>query len=254
MPAAAKKVKSGSVKKTKVVPVKKTKAVPQKKTQPASTTKAEAKMPIKKPNFSKVVDCRPAGVAETGLVFTGYEVSDDGILINHKLHYDQLYTLRNGSNSKHFLGFLDGKIFGTRCPKCGDKFFPPRITCWDLTCKMEQTEWVELKPVGYVHTFTIAGWSGRSSLKRLPFVLAYGIIDGCKTAVANFLLGLDPWDAEFGMPIKVVFKPKAERLGAMVDWHFEPGDGWTPGPMTPEKERMKKMTLPVYEWVKTMKE
>ena len=244
MPVAAKKIKAA--------PAKKVKAGLAKKTESAAAGKTE--MPVKKPHFTKVVDCRPPGVAESGLAVVGYEISEDGTRINTKLHYDQLYTLRYGSNSRHFLGFLEGKIFGTRCPKCGDKFFPPRINCWNLDCKMAPTDWVELKPVGHVHTFTIAGWSGRSSLKNLPFVLAYGIIDGCKTAVANYLLGLDPWDAEFGMPLKVVFKPQAERVGAMMDWHFEPGDGWKPGPMTPEKERMKKLTIPVYDWVKTMKE
>jgi hypothetical protein len=216
MPVAAKKTKAAPAKKTKAAPVKKEAAATEGKAEPAVT----------KPKFTKVVDCRPKGVEETGLAFTGYEISEDGTRINQKLHYDQLYTIRNGANSRHFLGFLEGKI--------------------------QETEWVELKPQGVVHTFTIAGWSGRSSLKRLPFVLAYGIIDGCKTAVANEVHGLDPWDAEFNMPLKVVFKPKAERVGAMVDWHFEPGDGWKPGPMTPEKERMKKLTLPVYDWVKTL--
>ena len=91
-------------------------------------------------------------------------------------------------------------------------------------------------------------------MKKLPFILAYGIIDGCKTAVANELHGIEPWDADFNMPLKVVFKPKAERVGAITDWHFEPADGWKPGPMNPTKERMKKLTLPVYDWVKTMKE
>ncbi len=242
MPAVAKKAKAA--------PTKQAKTTPAKVDQPAAEGKTV--MPVKKPNFTKVVDCRPPGVTETGLAVVGYEISEDGTRINTKLHYDQLYTLRYGSNSKHFLGFLEGKIYGTRCPKCGDKCFPPRINCWNLDCKMQETEWVELKPEGIVHTFTIAGWSGRSSLKHLPFVLAYGIIDGCKTAVANNLFGLDPWDAEFNMPIKVVFKPKAERVGAITDWHFEPADGWKPGPMTPEKERMKKMTLPVYDWVKTL--
>ncbi len=239
MPAAAKK----AAKKAATAPTKKA-------DKPAASGKSE--MPVKKPNFTKVVDCRPKGVEETGLAVVGYEISEDGTRINTKLHYDQLYTLRHGANSRHFLGFLEGKIYGTRCPKCGDKFFPPRINCWNLNCNMQETEWVELKPEGIVHTFTIAGWSGRSSLKHLPFVLAYGVIDGCKTAVANDLFGLEPWDAEFNMPIKVVFKPKAERVGAITDWHFEPADGWKPGPMTPEKERMKKMTLPVYDWVKTL--
>ena len=113
--------------------------------------------------------------------------------------------------------------------------------------------WTELKQEGVVHTFTIAGWSGKSSFKRLPFVLAYVIVDGCNTAIANELRGIDPWDAEFGMPVKVVWKPKEERQGTVTDWHFEPADGWKPSGMNPEKERMKELCQPVIDWVKTMK-
>lgn len=221
---------------------------------PASKNIKSTKSPVEKPNFTNVVDTRPEGVNETGLAITGYEISEDGTRINTKLHYDQLYTIRHGANSPLFLGFLEGKLMATRCPNCGDKFFPPRTVCWNLDCNLAATEWVELAPAGHVHTFTIAGWSGRSSLKRLPFVLAYCIIDGCKTAIANELHGIDPWDAEFDMPVKVVFKPKEERLGAITDWHFEPSDDWTPSPMNDTKERMKKLTLPVYDWVKTLKE
>jgi uncharacterized OB-fold protein len=120
-------------------------------------------------------------------------------------------------------------------------------------CNLEKTEWIKLKEEGIAHTFTIAGCSGKSSLKRLPFVLAYVIVDSCKTAIANELRGIDPWDAEFGMPVKVVWKPKNERQGTVTDWWFEPADGWKPGPMNEEKERIKELCQPEIEWVKTMK-
>ncbi|MHA2295431.1 MAG: Zn-ribbon domain-containing OB-fold protein [Candidatus Hodarchaeales archaeon] len=208
---------------------------------------------IKKPKFTQKVDYRPKGVKETGFVFVGHEISEDGTRINQKLHYDQLYVIRHGSNSKVFLGFLEGKIYGTKCPRCGDKFFPPRINCWNLDCELKETEWIELKPEAYVHTYTVAGWSGRSSLTRLPLVLVYGVVDGCKVAVANELHGIDPWDCEFNMPLKITFKSKEERVGATSDWYFEPADDWKPSPMNPEKERIKNLVKPVYEWVESLK-
>jgi hypothetical protein len=33
----------------------------------------------------------------------------------------------------------------------------------------------------------------------------------------------------------------------------QPADGWKPGPMNEEKERIKELCHPVIEWVKTMK-
>ncbi len=205
------------------------------------------------PNFTEKKNYRPKDVKETGLAFIGHEISEDGNTMNQFLHYDQLYTIRHGWNSKFFKGLLEGKIWGTRCPKCSDTWVPVRTHCWNLDCNLEKTEWVEMPLTAKVHTWTIAGWSGRSSLKRLPIVLVYAVIGDSKVAIANELHGIDPWDAEFGMPLKIVFKPKEERSGIVTDFHFEPTDDWEPSPMNEEKERIKQLVEPVYEWVKTLK-
>jgi uncharacterized OB-fold protein len=206
-----------------------------------------------KPNFTEKKSYRPEGVKETGLAFVGHEISDDGNAMNQFLHYDQLYTIRHGWNSKFFKGLLEGKIWGTRCPKCGDTWVPVRTHCWNLDCNLEKTKWVEMPLTAKVHTWTIAGWSGRSSLKRLPIVLVYAVIGDSKVAIANELHGIEPWNVEFGMPLKIVFKPKEERTATVTDFHFEPTDGWEPSPMTEEKERIQQLVEPVYEWVKTLK-
>ena len=205
------------------------------------------------PNFTEKKNYRPKDVKETGLAFIGHEISEDGNTMNQFLHYDQLYTIRHGWNSKFFKGLLEGKIWGTRCPKCGDTWVPVRTHCWNLDCDLEKTEWVEMPLTAKVHTWTIAGWSGRSSLKRLPIVLVYAVIGDSKVAIANELHGIDPWDVEFGMPLKIVFKSKGERSGIVTDFHFEPTNDWKPSPMNEEKERIKQLVEPVYEWVKTLK-
>ena len=206
-----------------------------------------------KPNFVEKKTYRPDNVRETGLEFIGHEISDDGEIMNQYLHYDQLYTIRHGWNSKFFKGLLEGKIYGTKCPKCGDIWVPVRTHCWNLDCNLEKTEWIEMPLTAKVHTWTIAGWSGRSSLKRLPIILVYAIIGESKVAIANELHGIKPWEVEFGMPLKIVFKPKEERKGIINDWHFEAAEDWNPSEMNEEKERIKKMVEPVYEWVKTLK-
>lgn len=205
------------------------------------------------PNFTEHKEYRPADVRETGLAFIGHEISDDHTLINQFLHYDQLYTIRHGWNSKFFIGLLDGKILGTRCPKCGDLWVPVRSHCWNLDCHLQRTEWVDMPLTAKVHTWTVAGWSGRSSLKRLPIILVYAVVSGSKVAIANELHGIQPWDVEFDMPLKITFKPQDQRIGAVTDFYFEPADRWKPSPMNPEKERIKTLVEPVYEWVKTLK-
>jgi len=204
------------------------------------------------PVFTEKKEYRPDGVKETGLAFVGHEISEDGNVMNQFLHYDQLYTIRHGRNSRFFKGLLDGKIWGTQCPKCGDTWVPVRSNCWNLDCNLEKTEWVEMPLTAKVHTWTIAGWSGRSSLKRLPIVLVYAVIGDSKVAIANELHGIDPWDVEFGMSLKIVFRPQEERVGAVTDFHFEPVEDWKPSPMNKEKRRIQKLVEPVYEWVKTL--
>ena len=218
----------------------------------ATVTKKNRKF-AEEPNFTEKKTYRSEGVKETGLAFIGHEISEDGKAMNQFLHYDQLYTIRHGWNSKFFKGLLEGKIWGTRCPKCGDTWVPVRTHCWNLDCNLEKTEWVEMPLTAKVHTWTIAGWSGRSSLKRLPIVLVYAVIGDSKVAIANELHGIDPWDVEFGMPLKIVFKSKGERSGIVTDFHFEPTNDWKPSPMNEEKERIKQLVEPVYEWVKTLK-
>lgn len=204
------------------------------------------------PVFTEKKEYRPDGVKETGLAFVGHEISEDGNVMNQFLHYDQLYTIRHGRNSRFFKGLLDGKIWGTQCPKCGDTWVPVRSHCWNLDCNLEKTEWVEMPLTAKVHTWTIAGWSGRSSLKRLPIVLVYAVIGDSKVAIANELHGIDPWDVEFGMSLKIVFRPQDERVGAVTDFHFEPVEDWKPSPMNKEKRRIQKLVEPVYKWVKTL--
>ena len=205
------------------------------------------------PNFNEKKEYRPEDVKETGLAFVGHEISEDKTNMNQFLHYDQLYTIRHGLNSPFFIGLLEGKILGTCCPKCGDIWVPVRTHCWNLDCNLEKTEWVEMPLTAKVHTWTIAGWSGRSSLKRLPIILVYAVIGDSKVAIANELHGINPWDVEFGMPLKIVFKPKEDRIGAITDFHFEPAEDWKPTPMNLEKERIKKLVEPVYKWIKTIK-
>jgi uncharacterized OB-fold protein len=204
------------------------------------------------PTFIEKKSYRPSTVNEVGLAFIGHEISSDGKTLNQFLHYDQLYTIRHGWNSPFFKGLLDGKIMGTRCPKCGDSWVPIRTHCWRLDCNLEHTQWIEMPLTALVHTWTVAGWSGRSSLRRLPIVLVYAIIGDSKVAIANELHGVQPWDVEFGMPLKVIFKPREDRIGAITDFHFEPLDTWKPSPMSKEKERIKQLVEPVYEWVKTL--
>ena len=180
------------------------------------------------PNFTEKKTYRPEGARETGLAFVGHEISEDGNVMNQFLHYDQLYTIRHGWNSKFFKGLLEGKIWGTRCPKCGDAWVPVRTHCWNLDCNLQRTEWVEMPTTGVLHAWTVCGFSAKSALKKLPFVLAYVLVGESKTAIANILHIKEPWHTETNMPVIIKMAPEEDRVGNLIDFWFEPDPSWKP--------------------------
>ncbi|MHA2247692.1 MAG: Zn-ribbon domain-containing OB-fold protein [Candidatus Hodarchaeales archaeon] len=179
--------------------------------------------------------------------------AEDTDWIEQQIYYDMLYTFRLGALSPYAKGLLEGKLLGTKCPKCGDVTFPPRVNCWNLDCKLEITEWIEMPLSGILHTFTICGFAAKSALKKLPFVLAYVLVGESKTAIANILKIEEPWHVETDMPVIIKFTDENKRVANIIDFWFEPDPNWHPSPMTPEKERIKKLCEPVYEWIKILK-
>lgn len=173
--------------------------------------------------------------------------------IEQQIYYDMLYTFRLGALSPYAKGLLEGKLLGTKCPKCGDVTFPPRVNCWNLDCNLEITDWVEMPKTGILHAWTVCGFSAKSALKKLPFVLAYVLVGESKTAIANILHIDEPWQTETGMPVIIKVAPEEERVGNIIDFWFEPDPTWSPSGMNSEKERIKSLCEPVYKWVKTLK-
>jgi len=52
-----------------------------------------------------------------------------------------------------FEGLKKGKIYGTKCKKCGTLYFPPRKDC--EKCLTSDMEWVKLKDKGTIMIYTI---------------------------------------------------------------------------------------------------
>ena len=89
---------------------------------------------------------------------------------------------------------------GSRCPECGDTFYPPRVVC--LACYHEGLGRVALSRRGVLYTFTIARMTLPGSLVQAPYVIAQvqlpeGVI------VPTVLTGLDPETAKIGMELEL---------------------------------------------------
>ena len=166
--------------------------------------------------------------------------------------WDVMYAHSYGRVSPFFMGLLEKKLMGTKCPKCGDVFCPPRFHCWQHDCKLQETEWIELPLAGTLHSYTIMGFAGEAFLDDLPFVLAYVRVDGANTMIAGRLVGMRPEDVECDMRVKIKFVD--EPKGQPMDFYFEP-DG-SPASSKPEeqKQRIREKLKPIEDWVAKRKQ
>ena len=70
-----------------------------------------------------------------------------------------------------FIGYLEeGKVAGTRCTKCGQKFFPPRADCF--ACPGEPVEWFEVGGTGKLMTFSELMYAPIGFGEDLPYAIA----------------------------------------------------------------------------------
>jgi uncharacterized protein len=69
-----------------------------------------------------------------------------------------------------FVDFLShGQVMGTKCKKCGKKFFPPRMDC--AFCRNSDMEWFEIKNKGKLLTFTQVQYGPLGFEADVPYVL-----------------------------------------------------------------------------------
>jgi uncharacterized protein len=90
---------------------------------------------------------------------------------------------------------------GSRCPECGDSFYPPRHVC--LNCYHEGLDVVPLSRNGKLYTFTIARMSLPGAIVSAPYVIAQvelpeGVI------VPTVLTSVQPESVHIGMALELV--------------------------------------------------
>jgi hypothetical protein len=116
-----------------------------------------------------------------------------------------------------------GRIIGTRCHRCRRTVVPPRNFCeW---CFRPMDEWVYLEDHGVVNTYSITYVRWDMVRVKEPIIPAVIEIAGASKGMGIMhLLGeVDPEEVKIGMEVKAVWKPAAERTGAITDIkYFKP--------------------------------
>ena len=129
-----------------------------------------------------------------------------------------LYSHSYGLVSPFFQGLLAGKLKGTKCPRCGTVYCPPRAHCWNPQCKVTDCyeSWIELPLRGVIHTFTVQCLAAAPFEHLLPFSMGWVQIDGADTTLP-MMLHIRPEEIFIGKKVNIEFAPREKRKGDLMD-------------------------------------
>jgi len=100
-------------------------------------------------------------------------------------------------------GFVEqlknGKLMGTKCKRCGERYLPPRAHC---KCGAAEMEWFEAPHQGKLLSYTMVTFAPESMSRYSPYIVAVAELEGGLRLLAQ-LTGVSPSSLKVGMPIQV---------------------------------------------------
>ena len=106
-----------------------------------------------------------------------------------KQPYSMDYNYSYGQDSPFFAALASRRFIVCREPETGYTYPAPRGH--DMYSGKE-TEWVEIKPEGHIHAFTVCHFGSEAFLPECPFVLILVEFEECDTLFLGRLVGVDP--------------------------------------------------------------
>jgi uncharacterized OB-fold protein len=113
------------------------------------------------------------------------------------------YNLPISRTSKFWKGLKEGKIYATKCRKCGKLHFPPVADCSD--CGSSNVKWTELDGAGEIETFTQVVVKPASFSEESDYIVAIARLREGVRALA-WLVGVERQDVQVGMKVRLVAK------------------------------------------------
>ncbi|GBC83913.1 hypothetical protein HRbin11_00331 [bacterium HR11] len=119
-------------------------------------------------------------------------------------------------------GLQEGRIYGTRCPRCRYTYVPARLFCERCLGHLGEAAWVEVGPHGTLMAWTWVHVDPDGRPLSPPRLMGLVRLDG-----ADALLVHDLQDGgiplRVGLRVEAVFRPPAERVGSIRDLaYFRP--------------------------------
>ena len=110
------------------------------------------------------------------------------------------------------------QFLATVCLDCDITYMPPRLYCEQ--CFAHLDEWIEVEPLGHVHTFTILHRNLDEEPLPEPRVLAFVTLDDTDGGLVHYLGEVEAEDVYLGMAVEAVFKDEDEREGSINDIEY----------------------------------
>lgn len=108
-----------------------------------------------------------------------------------------------GKTVKFWEGLKEGKVYATKCKKCGKLYFPPAADCPE--CLTSDMEWVQLSDEAEIETFTYVVIRPTSFSQFKPYTVAIGRLrEGVR--VLAWLIGFKLSETKVGLKVKLVAK------------------------------------------------
>ena len=126
-----------------------------------------------------------------------------------------------GKTSRFFLELENRRLMGTRCPRCGTVWMPPRATCGN---DLEITQWTELSGLGTLAVASRSAYTLTTGGGEDDLVLGYVALEGADTLLLQRIRNFgDPDRLIAGLALKAVWAdgPVAHP---MESFWFEPSE------------------------------
>ena len=118
-----------------------------------------------------------------------------------------IYDIPTSKTLQFWDGLKEGKIYASKCKKCGKVIFPPVADCSD--CFSSEIEWIELKGEGEIEAFTHIIIRPASFQQEKPYTVAIGRLKG-GIKILTWLKGAKLSAVTVGMKVKLVVGPNSE--------------------------------------------
>ena len=126
-----------------------------------------------------------------------------------------------GKTSRFFLELENRRLMGTRCPRCGTVWMPPRATCGN---DLEITQWTELPGRGTLAVASLSAYTLTTGGGESELVLGYVALDGADTLLLQQIRNYgSPDRLEEGLAVKAVWADGPVSHPMEAFW-FEPDE------------------------------